>query len=257
VLESEVIAQQTSVERVVPRWHAFMDRWPTPTALARSDLSELLRLWSGLGYPRRARNLHVAACRIADELDGEVPSDLDALLALPGIGAYTARAVLAFADEAPVGVVDTNIARVLARRAGRRLGAVEAQQMADAAVPRSDPWLWNQSIMEIGATFCRPAPRCDGCPLHPSCAWALDGRPQPDPAVRSAGVSRPQPPFRGSDREARGRLLAAVLDGPVAPDAVAAAAGLVGDADRARRLAGQLLDEGLVAATPGGELVAP
>ena len=125
----------------------------------------MLRLWQGLGYPRRARNLHRAAVAIEAAHDGEVPADLDALLALPGIGPYTARAVLAFAFERDVGVVDTNIARVLARTAGERLSALSAQRLADRYVPAGHGWVWNQMLMDHGASVCRPTPRCEACPL--------------------------------------------------------------------------------------------
>lgn len=256
VLVSEVMAQQTSVDRVVPKWRELLSRWPDPGALAGAPLSDLLRLWSGLGYPRRARNLRDAAQLIVDRHGGEVPRDLDALLALPGVGTYTARAVLAFAFEEPVGVVDTNVARVLARHGGRRLSAREAQAVADRWAARADdPWTWNQSVMEIGALCCRPTPRCVDCPLLDGCAWAGSGVID-DPAVGSAGVSRRQGAFRGSDREVRGRVLACVLEGPVAADALAAKVGLVDDPERAQRLATDLVSEGLVARR-GSDWVSP
>jgi A/G-specific adenine glycosylase len=257
VLVCEVMAQQTGVGRVVPKWMELCGRWPTPGAFAEADLAEVLRLWSGLGYPRRARNLHLAAQRIVDEHGGRVPGELASLLALPGVGPYTARAVLAFADEERIGVVDTNVARVLSRRVGRRLRPAEAQSQADAWVDRSDPWTWNQSLMEVGALCCRPVPRCDLCPLAAACVWHQGGGLDPDPAVGSAGVSRPQASFAGSDRQARGRLLAAVLDAAVEPGAVASAAGLVDDPERARRLAADLCRDGLVVVTADGSLLAP
>ena len=257
ILVCEVMAQQTGIGRVVPKWAELCGRWPTPAAFADAELADVLRLWSGLGYPRRARNLHLAAQRIVDEHDGQVPAELGALLALPGVGPYTARAVLAFADEQPVGVVDTNVARVLSRRIGRRLGPAEAQSLADAWVHRADPWGWNQSLMEVGALCCRPVPRCDGCPLAATCAWHRDGSATPDPAAGSAGVSRPQARFVGSDRQARGRLLAAVLEGAVSPESGASAAGLVDDPERAQRLAADLCRDGLVVTAPDGSLASP
>jgi A/G-specific adenine glycosylase len=247
VLVSEVMAQQTNVDRVVPKWRELLDRWPDPAALAGAPLSDLLRLWSGLGYPRRAKNLKDAAQVVVDRHGGVVPEDLDALLALPGIGAYTARAVLVFAFEQPVGVVDTNVARVLARHGGRRLTARAAQDLADAwARAAADPWMWNQSVMEIGALCCRPTPRCAGCPVADGCAWAR-GAVEDDPAIGSAGVSRRQAAYRGSDREARGRLVAAVLTGPVEDAELASRAGLDDDHDRARRVAAGLAEDGLLA----------
>jgi A/G-specific adenine glycosylase len=214
ILVAEVMLQQTQAERVVPKWRAFLDAYPDPAACAAAPLADVLRLWQGLGYPRRARNLRAGAAAVVEHHGGRIPDDLDALLALPGIGPYTARAVLAFAFERDVGVVDTNIARVLARSAGERLTPKRAQAMADEVVPEGRGWIWNQVVMDLGAAVCRPAPRCTLCPLARSCTWHVAGRPDPDPAVGSAGVSVRQAPFDGSDRQARGRVLAALHDGP-------------------------------------------
>ena len=129
---SEVMLQQTQVVRVIPKWQEFLIAFPSPSECAAAPLGDVLRLWQGLGYPRRARDLHDAATRIVGL--GEFPSTLDGLLRLPGVGGYTARAVLAFAFEADAAVVDTNIARVLARSAGRRLTPKEVQKDADEAL---------------------------------------------------------------------------------------------------------------------------
>src|SRR4051812_12007168 len=137
--------QQTQVDRVIPRWHAFLDAYPTAESCAAAGLGDVLRLWQGLGYPRRARNLHEAAMAVTAL--GRFPDTLDGLLALPGVGNYTARAVLAFAFESDAAVVDTNIARVFARMAGRRLTAREVQAAADAALPGDQVWAWNQCVM--------------------------------------------------------------------------------------------------------------
>jgi len=214
ILVAEVMLQQTQAERVIPKWQAFLDSFPDPSACAAASLADVLRLWQGLGYPRRARNLQLTAALVVERHDGVLPDDLDALLALPGIGPYTARAVLAFAFERDVAVVDTNIARVLARTAGERLTPKRAQALADEAVPGGHGWIWNQVLMDLGATVCRPTPRCDVCPLAATCSWHATGRPDPDPAVGSAGVSTRQAPFVGSDRQARGRVLAALQHGP-------------------------------------------
>lgn len=252
------MAQQTGVDRVVPKWHAFLDRWPQPADLAASSLGELLALWSGLGYPRRARNLHLASHVLVEEHGGAVPDRLDALLRLPGVGPYTARAVLAFAFEQGVGLVDTNIARVLARVGGAPLRPRGAQDLADALVPAGRSWLWNQSLMELGATFCRPSPRCVGCPLRRSCHWARAGRPDPDPAPGSAGVSRRQAPYAGSDREARGKVLGALLEDATTVDAaVAVAATVVRDGERASSVIEGLVRDGLVVCTDDGWLALP
>ncbi len=240
ILVSEVMLQQTQVSRVLPRWSAFLDAFPTPGACAAASLGDVLRLWQGLGYPRRARNLHAAAGEIARL--GGFPRDLAGLLALPGIGPYTARAVLTFAFERDVAVVDTNIARVHARVAGRRLTPREVQAAADEALVHGESWAFNQCLMDLGATLCRPAsPGCRECPLRASCAWHGDG---PDPAVGSAGVSGRQARFEGSDRQARGRLLAALSSAPV--EAGAAAAVMQREPAVAARLVAALVAEGLI-----------
>jgi A/G-specific adenine glycosylase len=228
---SEVMLQQTQVERVIPKWNAFLAAFPTPTDCAAASLGDVLRLWQGLGYPRRARNLQAAAVAVVDRHGGQLPDDLGALLALPGIGPYTARAILAFAFERDVAVVDTNIARILARTAGQRLTPKRAQERADEAVPAGQGWVWNQVVMDLGATLCRPTPKCDVCPLATSCAWHLAGNPETDPATRSAGVSAKQARFEGSDRQARGKVLAAVGASarPVADFDMRIVAGLVAD----------------------------
>jgi A/G-specific adenine glycosylase len=244
VLVSEVMLQQTQVTRVLPKWAAFMSEFPTTAACADAALGDVLRMWQGLGYPRRARNLHAAAAAV--EALGSFPRTLDGLLALPGVGAYTARAVMAFAFEADAAVVDTNIARVLARFTGRRLTPKEAQALADAGLPPGEAWAWNQCLMELGALVCRPSPMCGDCPLRRRCAWKGSG---PDPAVGSAGVSRAQAPFEGSDRQARGRLLRAVSSGSVRRVDAATAMGVA--VERAERLVASLVDDGLLVAEAG------
>ena len=231
ILVAEVMLQQTQVDRVIPKWQAFCAEYPTPDACAAVPLGDVLRLWHGLGYPRRARNLHDAAAAMVERHDGTVPDRLNELLALPGIGPYTARAVLAFAHERPEAVVDTNIARVLARVAGERLTSKRAQAVADSFVPLDQGWAWNQALMDLGATVCRPAPRCGDCPVATSCAWNRAGRSEPDPSVGSAGVSTRQARFEGSQRQARGRVLKTLTGGPTPSDSFAAdiVDGLVAD----------------------------
>lgn len=207
ILVAEVMLQQTQVARVVPKWEVFLAAFPTPGACAAASLGDVLRLWQGLGYPRRAKHLHAAATSVVDVHDGALPESLDQLLALPGIGPYTARAVLAFAFEHDVAVVDTNIARILARTAGERLTPKQAQAAADSSVPLGRGWLWNQVMMDLGALVCRPTPTCDECPIATRCAWYRAGRPVPDPAVGSAGVSVKQARFEGSNRQRRGVVL--------------------------------------------------
>jgi A/G-specific adenine glycosylase len=256
VLVAEVMLQQTQVSRVLPAWPGFLARYPDASACAAAPLAEVLGLWTGLGYPRRARHLHLAAVEI--HRLGCVPDTLEGLLALPGVGAYTARAVLAFAFERDVAVVDTNIARLYARIEGRTLGGREVQALADAAAPAGDGWRWNQAVMDLGATVCTARdPSCSGCPARRWCRWAARGRPDPDPSVGSARVSGRQAPFEGSDRQGRGRLLRAVLRGPVAVDDLALAMGWPDQPERARRVADGLVTDGLVARGPDGVLRAP
>lgn len=261
VLVSELMLQQTQVDRVRPKYVAFMARFPTSAACAAAPPGEVVRLWAGLGYNRRALHLHGCAVAVCRDNDGRLPETLDGLLALPGIGPYTARAVLAFAFERDVGVVDTNAARVLARWAGRALSASEVQSTADAAVPLRQGWAWNQAMLDFGASVCtNTKPRCAACPVAETCAWAQAGWPAPDPAVGSAGVSGAQSRFAGSDRQSRGRLVDALRAGPVVADAqsLAEAMGCPGDPRRAERVAHTLVDDGLAvrdAAPTGPEAV--
>jgi A/G-specific adenine glycosylase len=247
VLVCEVMAQQTQVARVAERWQPFLDRFPNPAALAAVPPAEAIRWWAGLGYNRRALALHRAAQVVVRDHGGRLPSDLDDLLALPGIGPYTARAVLAFAFEADHGVVDTNSARVLARWAGHRLGAKEVQASADHALPARRSWEWNQAMLDLGATVCtKRAPRCSVCPVAGVCTWALAGRPDPDPASGSAGVSTGQPTFEGSDRQGRGRLVAVLRSREVDADELPHVMGWPADRPRAERVAATLVADGLV-----------
>jgi len=246
VLVSELMLQQTQVARVVPRYETFLARFPTPAATAAVPLGDVVQAWAGLGYNRRAVNLHRAAGEIVRRHGGRLPSTLADLVALPGVGRYTARAVLAFAFEVDVGVVEVNSARVLARAvAGRRLSTSEAQGLADGLVPQGGGWTWNQAMLDLGATVCtKKAPRCASCPLRRCCAWALDPS-QPDPAVGSAGCGGRQSSFAGSDRQGRGRLVDALRLGPVPLDRLGEAAGWPEDPGRARTVAAGLVADGL------------
>lgn len=244
VLVSEVMLQQTSVARVLPKFEAFVDEFPTPAALAAAPLGDALRLWTGLGYPRRCRNLRDAAVVVTHDHGGEFPRTLDGLLALPGVGQYTARAVLAFAFDENVAVVDTNVSRVLSRIAGRSMTARELQSEADALVPEGLGWEWNQVIMDFGARVCTArAPSCGTCAMSRLCAWRGAGD---DPAPGSAGASRPQGRFEGSDRQARGRALRAVGDGVTSRVDVVRAMRLEDDSSRALALVDALVTEGLL-----------
>ena len=248
VLVSEVMAQQTGVGRVTGYYREFLGRFPSPAACAEASVAEVVRAWQGLGYNRRAVNLHRCARAVVAEHGGRLPADLAALRALPGVGPYTARAVLAFAFEQDVGVVDTNVGRVLARWEGRPLRRPEAQARADALVPAGRSWAWNQALMELGATVChRRRPDCPGCPVRSGCAWHAAGSVPPDPADGSAGVGSGQPRFAGSDRQGRGRLVEALCAGPVPLVRVASVLGWPDDPDRVERVLAGMVADGLAA----------
>ena len=224
VLVSEVMLQQTPVARVLPAWTAWLQRWPTPSALAAAPAGEAVRMWGKLGYPRRALRLHECARAVVERHGGEVPADVEALLRLPGIGAYTARAVAVFAYGRRHPVVDTNVRRLIARAVlgqgdaappspARDHAAVEALLPADhAAAARA-----SIAFMELGALVCTArAPRCGRCPLATTCAWRLAGSPP-----YTGRTVRPQR-FAGTDRQVRGLLLDVLraADGPVSKAAL-------------------------------------
>jgi A/G-specific adenine glycosylase len=214
VLVSEIMLQQTPVARVEPSWHDWMARWPTPSALAAATPADVLRAWGKLGYPRRALRLRDAAAVIAAEHNDIVPSDVDTLLSLPGIGAYTARAVAAFAYRKRYPVVDTNVRRVIARAvhgAGDAGPASTTRDLADAdaLLPTNDELAAQMSaaLMELGATVCTARnQRCADCPVFDACAWQKAGRPA------YAGPAKPVQRFAGTDRQVRGLLLDVLRD---------------------------------------------
>jgi A/G-specific adenine glycosylase len=267
VLVSELMLQQTQVSRVAPRWAGFLKRFPTPGACAEASVGDVVRAWAGLGYNRRAVSLHRTAVLVVERHAGRLPAELPALLALPGVGPYVARAVLAFAFETDVGVLDTNAARVMARAvAGRRIATrAEAQALADSLVPTGRGWAWNQAVLDLGALVCtRRNPDCGRCPLarraprQPgSCCWDATGRPVPDPAEGSVAVGGRQAAFAGSDRQGRGRLVDALRRSPVPVADLAAAAGWSAtdeDTNRARRIADSLVADGLAVVESDGYL---
>lgn len=242
ILVSEIMLQQTSVNRVLGKWETFVRSFPSPSDCARAELGDVLRLWQGLGYPRRARNLHACARTIVEEFDGSVPSTVGELMGLPGVGPYTARAVIAFAFEGDAAVVDTNVIRVLRRWSGESLSLRAAQELADRLLPEGEVWLWNQAMMDLGATVCGPKPICDECPLGTSCEWKGHGS---DPALTSTGSRQPR--FEGSGRQARGRLMKALVAGSVSTSDVACV--MDRSPEIARELVQALLDEGLIRRT--------
>lgn len=256
VLISEVMAQQTQVARVVPAYHRFLARFPTPRACALAPMGAVVQAWDGLGYNRRARDLHRAAAVIEAVHGGAVPSTLAELLALPGVGTYTARAVLVFAFEVDVGVVDTNAGRVLSRAvAGRPLRATEAQALVDSMVPPGGGWAFGQAILDLGAVVCvARQPSCTTCPVRRRCRWVATGRGGPDPASGSAGVSVRQRAFAGSDRQGRGRLIASLRRGPVAVADLPAVMEWECQQERIERVVAGLVREGMVSRRQPGLL---
>ncbi len=210
VLVSEVMLQQTPVVRVEPVWHEWMRRWPTPGDLAGGAQSEAVRAWGRLGYPRRAKRLWECAVAIVERHGGEVPSDEEELLALPGVGAYTAAAVAAFAFGQRSVVLDTNVRRVIGRAwEGRPLPTlhqtVGERARASSLVPddAARAVAWAAGSMELGALVCTArVPRCDECPLASDCAWLADG------AQGLEAAPRRVQPWHGTDRQVRGRIMA-------------------------------------------------
>jgi len=243
--------QQTQVSRVLVPYRQFVERFPTPRRCAGAPRAEVVRAWAGLGYHRRALSLHRTAQVLVERHRGRVPATRQELEALPGIGPYTARAVLALAYGEDAAAVDTNVARVLARAgAGRPLRSAEAQDLADRLLPPGRARDFTQAMFDLGALRCTARhPCCGGCPLAGRCAWKRAGAPQPDPAGTSPSQSR----FAGSDRQGRGRLLAALRIGPLLEADLAAAAGWTADPERSARVAALLVAEGF-ARWDAGEL---
>ncbi len=251
ILISELMLQQTQVSRVTERLGPFVQQFPSPTIMAAGPAAAVIAAWSGLGYNRRALNLHRSALQMVQHHDGKVPRELDSLLALPGIGPYTARAVRVFAFEERDAVVDTNIGRVLARWGNQTLRPAEAQRLADSYVPTEGVWLWNQAIMELGALVCGKNPRCSDCPVSRTCRWHAAGRPEPDPAHGSAAVSQKQSRFEGSDRQGRASLVRRLSQGPLGFADIPEAMGWPHDPERAERVLAGLVKEGMVVESRG------
>lgn len=228
VLVSEVMLQQTQVTRVIPYWLGFMTRWPEPAAFAAAPVSEVLRAWQGLGYPRRAVALHDTAALVAAE---GWPRDEPGLRALPGIGRYTARALLTLSLDAPSPPpLDVNIARVAARAGAggepHEVPDAALERLIFAARPRAlDPRRYTFALFDAGALHCRARPLCDGCPLRRGCAWRRTGH----AGVATGGTRLPSVPYAASMRRLRGVLLAAALrdGGDLTPEAARDAAAAV------------------------------
>jgi A/G-specific adenine glycosylase len=258
VLVSEIMLQQTPVARVQLIWSEWLVRWPAPSALASESQGEVVRAWGKLGYPRRALRLHAAATAIASEHGDVVPSDVDTLLALPGIGAYTARAVVAFAYGKRAPVVDTNVRRVVARAVH---GAADpgppsnTRDMADVEVMLPDENAraarFSAALMELGAMICTArSPLCADCPVYADCAWQRAGRPA------YAGPAKQVQRFAGTDRQVRGLLLDVLrsTDGPVDKPQLDI---VWSDAGQRDRCLDSLLIDGLVEQTASGLFALP
>jgi A/G-specific adenine glycosylase len=247
VLVSEVMLQQTPVERVLPVYAAWLDRWPTPAALARDSVGDALRLWGRLGYPRRAARLWQAARVIDSDFDGVVPAGLQELRSLPGVGEYTAAAVAAFAYRRRTVVLDTNIRRVLARlvlgeQFPQRSLTPREREVAERLVPDdgAQAATWSVAVMELGALVCTArAPRCERCPVSAHCVWRAEGYPA------YAGPRRARQTYTGTDRHCRGQILAVLRssDGPIDREALSLS---WEDAVQRERAINSLLEDGLV-----------
>jgi len=258
VLVSEVMLQQTPVARVQPVYEAWLRRWPTPAALAADPPGDAVRMWGKLGYPRRALRLHECARALVERHGGSVPSDADVLLALPGVGEYTARAVAAFAFGRRHAVVDTNVRRFVARAVGGQGDAGPPSTVRDlAAVERLLPVdparaaRFGVAAMEVGAVVCTArAPRCAVCPVRDSCAWRSAGSPP------YSGPARPAQTFAGTDRQVRGLLLDVLrgCDHPVTAEQLHRT--WADPAQRDRALDG-LIADGLVDPLPDGCFALP
>ena len=216
VLVSETMLQQTPVARVEPEWIAWMQRWPKPADLANAPAADVIRAWGRMGYPRRALRLHESAKMIDECFDGEVPSTYDELRELPGVGDYTASAVLAFAYSQRAVVLDTNVRRVFARLQGHPDAKNSAPTKIERAfgetlLPRSSKRAatWSVAVMELGSLICTArAPECNVCPVANHCGWFAKGEPLP------AGPARKPQKYEGSDRQVRGLILHELRESP-------------------------------------------
>lgn len=243
VMVSEFMLQQTPVARVLPVYDSWMRTWPDLFALAGASRGDVLRLWGRLGYPRRALRLHEAARMIVERHQGEIPADLDALRALPGVGEYTAAAIYSFAFGHRALVMDTNIRRLFARfHHGREFAPshiTKAEREHGERLIPNQAAVWAAATMEFGAVVCTAkSPRCDICPLAMECSWRLAGYP------KSQGVRRSQS-WDGTDRQCRGAVLQVLRQssGPVSQSLLETA---WSDRLQMQRCLDQLMSEGLV-----------
>jgi A/G-specific adenine glycosylase len=258
VMVSEFMLQQTPVARVLPVHEQWLERWPTPADLAAEPTGEAVRAWGRLGYPRRALRLHAAATAIVEQHGGAVPDAYADLIALPGVGDYTAAAIATFAHGRRHVVLDTNVRRVLARAVagvelpGPSLTKAE-RETATALLPADSPTAatWSVAVMELGALVCTAAgPRCEACPVADLCAWRAAGSPPYDGPPRRAQA------WAGTDRQCRGRLLAVLRDTEGAVHQSRLDAVWPDDVQRLRCLDGLVADR-LVVRTGAGSYALP
>jgi A/G-specific adenine glycosylase len=245
VMVSEFMLQQTPVARVLPMFETWIRRWPSPTSLASDSPGEAVRAWGKLGYPRRALRLHATAVAIVERHGGEVPSDVDSLRALPGVGDYTAAAIASFAFGQRHAVLDTNVRRLFARTVqgvefpADSITAAE-RGLASALLPARDAHRWAASTMELGAVICTAkSPKCAICPVEQHCAWNAAGRPSHN------GPPRRGQAYAGTDRQVRGLLLD-VLRASDSPVTTAELDAVWDDANQRERCLASLLSDGLV-----------
>jgi len=271
ILVSEVMLQQTQVERVLPKFLDWMERYPTLRSLAAAPRADVIRAWSGLGYNLRAVRLHEIARQAVERFGGVLPNTLDGLLGLKGIGRYTAAAVMCFAHGAAEPVLDTNVRRVLGRIfAAEASAAIEddrvAWSLAEAALPPArDVYDWNQALMDVGATICLARnPRCLLCPAQARCTarreWfapdfapAAAGEAERVAEQRAAYVARKpkQGKFAGSRRWYRGQIVAALRDAPDGVDVESLAARVSLDLPAVSEIVSSLERDGLVQLSGG------
>jgi len=245
VMISEFMLQQTPVKRVLPKWHEWIDRWPTPADLAASKKSEAIHAWGRLGYPRRAIRLHESAGVIADKFENQVPRSLEDLRTLPGVGEYTAAAIASFAYGESALVMDINIRRFFARS----IDGIESPTSTPSQVERRlraeliprDGALWAAATMELGALVCTArTPLCDQCPVMKICAWRAAGYPKSEIAKKSQA-------WAGTDRQCRGLIVQYLRDHKSATKS--ALLKLWSDTDQSERALKSLIADHLVEAT--------
>ena len=245
VMISEFMLQQTPVKRVLPKWHEWIERWPTPAYLAASKRSDAITAWGRLGYPRRATRLYESAGIIATKFDNEVPRSIEDLRTLPGVGEYTAAAIASFAYNESALVMDINIRRFFARS----IDGVESPTQAPSQVERkiraelipNNGALWAAATMELGALVCTArTPACNECPVILSCAWRKAGYPKSDLAKRTQS-------WTGTDRQCRGVIVQHLREEKSATKS--ALMKLWSDSDQAERALKSLIADHLIEAT--------